>query len=130
LSAIGLGSTGSFIAELEAEVQHYREKSERAEEWLRKISMEIEDRLINQPRQITLVNWIRRDNERDAKASVAAIVSRTMSFRSMRGDEEIELDESRPATLHNGAISTDFPTLLEAIWLGTDSGPSRLSEPP
>ena len=36
------------IAELEAEVQHYREKSERAEEWLRKISAEIEDRLTNQ----------------------------------------------------------------------------------
>jgi cell fate (sporulation/competence/biofilm development) regulator YmcA (YheA/YmcA/DUF963 family) len=37
------------IAELEAEVHHYREKSERAEEWLRKISTEIEDRLINEP---------------------------------------------------------------------------------
>jgi hypothetical protein len=36
------------IAELEAEVQHYRERSERAEEWLRRISMEVEDRLINQ----------------------------------------------------------------------------------
>ena len=39
------------IAELEAEVQHYREKSERAEEWLSKISMEIEDRLVNQPEE-------------------------------------------------------------------------------
>src|SRR6516164_2598356 len=38
------------IAELEAEVQLYREKSERAEDWLTKISREIEDRLINQPR--------------------------------------------------------------------------------
>jgi hypothetical protein len=37
------------IAELEAEVQHYREKSERAEVWLSKISAEIEDRLINEP---------------------------------------------------------------------------------
>ena len=37
------------IAELEAEVHHYCEKSERAEEWLRKISMEIEDRLISEP---------------------------------------------------------------------------------
>ena len=36
------------IAQLEAEVQHYREKSERAEEWLRKISAGIEDRLTNQ----------------------------------------------------------------------------------
>jgi cell fate (sporulation/competence/biofilm development) regulator YmcA (YheA/YmcA/DUF963 family) len=39
------------IAELEREVQHYREKSERAEEWLSKISAEIEDRLINQPEE-------------------------------------------------------------------------------
>jgi len=39
------------IAELEAEVQHYREKSERAEEWLSKISVEIEDHLINQPEE-------------------------------------------------------------------------------
>jgi hypothetical protein len=39
------------IAELEAEVQFYREKSERAEEWLRKISTEIEDRLINEPEE-------------------------------------------------------------------------------
>ena len=39
------------IAELEAKVQLYREKSERAEEWLRKISTEIEDRLINEPEE-------------------------------------------------------------------------------
>ena len=39
------------IAELEAEVQHYRERAERAEEWLRKISTEIEDRLINEPEE-------------------------------------------------------------------------------
>jgi hypothetical protein len=39
------------IAELEAEVQLYREKSERAEDWLRKISAEIEHRLINQPEE-------------------------------------------------------------------------------
>jgi hypothetical protein len=37
------------IAKLEAEVQHHREKSERAGEWLRKISTEIEARLINEP---------------------------------------------------------------------------------
>ena len=37
------------IAELETEVHHYHEKSERAEEWLLKISVEIEDRLINEP---------------------------------------------------------------------------------
>ena len=39
------------IAELEAEVHLYREKSEHAEEWLRKISMEIEDRLVNEPEE-------------------------------------------------------------------------------
>jgi hypothetical protein len=39
------------IAELEAEVELYREKFERAEEWLRKISTEIEDRLINEPEE-------------------------------------------------------------------------------
>jgi hypothetical protein len=37
------------IAELEAEVQQDRERAERAENWLHKISEEIEDRLINQP---------------------------------------------------------------------------------
>jgi len=37
------------IAELEAEVQQYRERAERAENWLRKISAEIEDRLISHP---------------------------------------------------------------------------------
>ena len=36
------------IAELETKVQHYREKADRAEEWLRKISMEIEERLITE----------------------------------------------------------------------------------
>ena len=36
------------IAELEAEVQHYRGKSEHAEDWLHKISAEIEDRLLNE----------------------------------------------------------------------------------
>jgi hypothetical protein len=36
------------MVELEAEV-HYRGKSERAEEWLSRISTAIEDRLINQP---------------------------------------------------------------------------------
>jgi hypothetical protein len=36
------------IAELEAEVQHHREKSERAEDWLRKIFAEVEDRLFNE----------------------------------------------------------------------------------
>ena len=44
-----LRAAADRIAELEAEIQHYREKSERAEEWLRKISMEIEDRLVNEP---------------------------------------------------------------------------------
>jgi hypothetical protein len=37
------------IAELEAEVQQYRERADRAEEWLRRIYREIEDRLVNEP---------------------------------------------------------------------------------
>ena len=37
------------IAELEAEVRLYREKAVRAEEWIGRISTEIEDRLINEP---------------------------------------------------------------------------------
>ena len=39
------------IAELEAEVRHYRKKAERAEEGLSKISMEIKGRLINEPEE-------------------------------------------------------------------------------
>ena len=39
------------IGELEAEVQLYREKSERAEQWLHKIFVEIEERLIRQPEE-------------------------------------------------------------------------------
>ena len=42
------------IAELESLVQHYREKSERAEDWLNEILTEIEDRLINTPK----AKWI------------------------------------------------------------------------
>ena len=39
------------IAELEAQIRLYREKAERAEGWLSKISTEIEDRLINEPEE-------------------------------------------------------------------------------
>jgi hypothetical protein len=39
------------IAELETEVQVYRNKSERAEDWLRRISTEIENRLISKPEE-------------------------------------------------------------------------------
>ena len=39
------------IAELEGEVEQYRERAAYAEEWLRKISMEIQDRLINAPEE-------------------------------------------------------------------------------
>jgi cell fate (sporulation/competence/biofilm development) regulator YmcA (YheA/YmcA/DUF963 family) len=46
-----LRAAAERIAELEAEVHLYREKSEHAEEWLRKISMEIEDRLVNEPEE-------------------------------------------------------------------------------
>ena len=33
----------------------------------------------------------------------------------MGEDEQIRLGGSRSATLHNGAVSTDFPTLQDAI---------------
>ena len=33
----------------------------------------------------------------------------------MSEDEKISFDGNRPATLHNGAVSTDFPTLKDAI---------------
>jgi len=33
----------------------------------------------------------------------------------MSEDEKLHVDVSRPATLHNGAVSTDFPTLKDAI---------------
>jgi predicted nucleic acid-binding Zn-ribbon protein len=39
------------IADLEAEVRLYREKAERAELWLSRISNEIENRLISQPQE-------------------------------------------------------------------------------
>jgi chromosome segregation ATPase len=39
------------IAELEAENQLYREKAEQAEQWLHKISTEIEERLIRKPEE-------------------------------------------------------------------------------
>jgi molecular chaperone GrpE (heat shock protein) len=39
------------IADLEAEVQLYREKVERAEQWLHKVYTEIEERLIRQPEE-------------------------------------------------------------------------------
>ena len=39
------------IAELEAQVQQYRDRANRAEEWLSKISAEIENRLISQPEE-------------------------------------------------------------------------------
>ena len=39
------------IADLEAEVRRYREKADRAEFWLSRISNEIENRLISQPKE-------------------------------------------------------------------------------
>ena len=33
----------------------------------------------------------------------------------MSEEKGIHLDGDRPATLHNGAVSTDFPTLEEAL---------------
>ena len=40
------------IAALEVEIQHCREKSERAEGWFSKIATEIEDRLIIKPKEM------------------------------------------------------------------------------
>ena len=40
------------IAELEAEVEAYRRQAERAEEWLHKVYTEIEDRFLNQERNM------------------------------------------------------------------------------
>ena len=48
----------------------------------------------------------------------------------MSEEEEISLDGNRPATLHNGAVSTDFPTLQEAIMAWHRLGLSRRREPP
>ena len=39
----------------------------------------------------------------------AALLASTMS------EKKIQLDGNCPATLHNGAVSTDFPTLRDAI---------------
>jgi predicted nucleic acid-binding Zn-ribbon protein len=39
------------ITELESDLQSFRDKADRAEQWLGKISMEIEDRLIPQGRR-------------------------------------------------------------------------------
>jgi outer membrane PBP1 activator LpoA protein len=43
-----LRSAEDRIAELEAEVQLYQEKSDRAEQWLHKVYTEIEDRFLQQ----------------------------------------------------------------------------------
>jgi hypothetical protein len=76
------------IAELEAEVQLYREKSKRAEEWLRKIST-------------------------DPKSGDGN--HRGFELSLMGEDEQVRLGGSRSATLQNGALPTDFPTLKDAI---------------
>jgi hypothetical protein len=86
------------IAELEAELHLNRDRAGRAEEWLSKISAEIEDRLINQPKRSA--GKPRRDHK---------------SGSTMSKEKGIHLDGNRPATLHNGAVSTDFPILQEAI---------------
>ena len=39
------------IAELEAELQLNRDRADRAEEWLRKIATEIENRLVDEPEE-------------------------------------------------------------------------------
>jgi hypothetical protein len=39
------------VAELEAEVQLYRDKADRAEQWLHKVYTEIEDRFVRRPEE-------------------------------------------------------------------------------
>jgi hypothetical protein len=54
-----LRSAEDRIAELEAEVDLYREKSDRAEQWLHKVYTEIEERFIRQAeekRQVSSLN--------------------------------------------------------------------------
>ena len=51
------------VAELEAEVELYRDKADRAEQWLHKVYTEIEDRFIRRPeekRRVTLAATARR----------------------------------------------------------------------
>ena len=90
------------IAELEGESQVYRQKAEHAEQWLHKISTEIEERLI----------WKRKRNDAECRGDSS---SGLLSFQSMAEEERTQPDGGRPATLHNGAVSTDFPTLRDAI---------------
>jgi len=44
--------------------------------------------------------------------------------------EKIYEEASRPATLHNGAVSTDYPTLQEPWWRGIGSDQSRRKRRP
>ena len=43
----------------------------------------------------------------------------------MKEDDKLDLDGNRPATLHNGAVSTDFPTLQDAIMARHRLGPEQ-----
>jgi hypothetical protein len=49
--SIQLQAAQDRIADLEEEVRLYREKADRAEHWLNRISIEIEDRLIDEPEE-------------------------------------------------------------------------------
>jgi hypothetical protein len=44
-----------------------------------------------------------------------AAIEQHFELSLMSEHEQIRLDGSRSATLHNGAVSTDFPTLKDAI---------------
>jgi hypothetical protein len=43
----------------------------------------------------------------------------------MSEDEKLHVDVSRPATLHNGAVSMDFPTLKDAMMAWTRLRPEQ-----
>jgi len=43
----------------------------------------------------------------------------------MTEDEKIYVDATRPATLHSGAVSTDWPTLRDAVMAWHRSRPEQ-----
>ena len=72
------------IADLEAEVQFYREKSEHAEEWMQKIFKEIEQRLLREFRR--------------AATALASFIIRGQAPMS----DKIYVDGTKSAMLNNG----------------------------
>jgi hypothetical protein len=63
--------------------------------WM-KLSSEVEEHLIGGPKR-------KKGGSRERSSSVIS------------DDAKIFVDLNRPATLHNGAVSTDWPTLRDAV---------------